>query len=279
MKQFKYPDPDTLVGYLRKKRDLAILKKEKWYRIPVSSAPKILQQVEYLAFYQPSAFGEDKWRVRYYGRTVDMEQVKRIELLPNEPANKNRDELYYRIEIPDLEELPQPILNKHRDKRIPSFIQTTLHKLHNAEAIDDLFHDSPLEDELWRYLKENGIETERQHSVFREEGGEYFLDFAVFCQNGRKIAIECEGKKWHYNTPEQIKKDNERYNYLNRKNWHILRFSSNQLQNPQKCLNEIKKSINANGGLLTADKQLQLLETENSNGTTQLELFNTRSDE
>ena len=215
--------------------------------------------------------------MHYYGRKGHIDEFKRIELLPNEPGNKNRDEPYYQIKIPDLEELPQPILNKRRNKRIPSFIQTTLHKLHNAEAIDDLFHDSPLEDELWRYLKENGIETERQHSVFKEEGGEYFLDFAVFCQN-RNIGIECEGK-WHYNTSDQIKKDNERYNDLTRQGWSMLRFASSQLQNSQECLNEIKKSINACGGLLTADEQIQLLETENSNGTTQLELFNPRSHE
>jgi very-short-patch-repair endonuclease len=278
MNQSQYPYPDTLVGHLKRKRDLTILKKKNWYRIPVSSAPDALQQVEYLAFYQPAAaFDEDKWRVRYYGRKGSINVAKRIKLLPNEPGNKNRDEPYYQIEIPDLEELPEPILNKRRHKRIPSFIETTLHKLHNAEVIDDLFNDSPLEDELWRYLKENRIEAERQHSVFKEEGGEYFLDFAVFCQNG-KIGIECEGK-WHYNTPEQIKKDNERYNYLIRKGWHMMRFSKDQLDNPQECLNEIKKSVNACGGPLTEDGQLQLHETENSNGTTQLELFNTRSHE
>ena len=242
----------------------------------MNSAPKALQQVEYLAFYQPGTFDEDKCRVRYYGRKGTIDERKRIELLPNEPANKNRDERYYRIEIPDLEELSEPILNKRRHKRIPSFIHTTLHKLHNAEAIDDLFHDSPLEDELWHYLQTDGIEAERQHSVFKEEGGEYLLDFAVFCQNGN-IGIECDGK-WHYSTSEQIKKDNERYNDLARQGWSMLRFAKSQLQNPKECLNEIKKTINANGGLLTADKQIQLLETENSNGTTQLELFNTRSD-
>ena len=267
MKQFKYPNPDTLVGYLNEKRDLTILKEKNWYRIPVKSAPEALQQVEYLAFYQPAAFDEDKFRVHYYGRKGHIDEFKRIELLPNEPGNKNRDEPYYRIKIPDLEELPQPILNKRRYKRIPSFIQTTLDKLQNVKTIDDLFHDSPLEDELWSYLKENGIEADRQHIVTKEEEGTYRLDFAVFCQNGN-IGIECEGKS-HYNTYEQINSDNRRYNDLNRKDWCMLRFASSQLQNPQECLNVIKKSINANGGMLTTDEQIQWLETENSDGTTQ----------
>jgi len=268
MKKRKYPETDTLVALLKRKPDLTILKKEGWYRIPVKSAPKALPQVKYLAFYQPQVFGEDKWRVRYYGRKGRVEQAKRIELLPNEPGNKGRDELYYRIEVEDLQELPAPILNK-RGRRL-LFVPTTFYKLRNAEEINDLFHDSILEDDIWLQLKKEGIEAERQYEVIREKGKPYHLDFALFCHNG-KINVECNGYTYHGR--DRADADRERNNVLQSKGWQVLRFSTGQLENAQKCMERIKETINHYGGLVTTDGQTRWLETQNSNGTTQLELF------
>ena len=51
-----------------------------------------------------------------------MEQVKRGKSLPSEASNCRRDELYYRIEVADPQQLLKPILNKDRQKRIQSFL-------------------------------------------------------------------------------------------------------------------------------------------------------------
>ena len=102
MKRRGYPKPDTLVTLLKQRRYLTYLKDDGWYRIPVKSALRALQDVEYLAFYQPKDFGEDSWRVQYYGRKGRTTQVKRIDLLPREVADRQRDALYYRIEVEHL---------------------------------------------------------------------------------------------------------------------------------------------------------------------------------
>lgn len=270
MNKRKYPNPDTLVALLKEKRDLSILREEGWYRIPVKSAPKLLQRVKYLAFYQPSVFEEEKCRVQYYGR-IDIKRIKkakRRELFPNELSHVRRDELYYRIEVVGLQKLPVPILNK-RGRGIRSFFYTTSEKLCHAKEINDLFHESPLEDDLWTYLKNERIEAERQYEV-RKKGAAYYLDFALLCESGN-IAVECDGE-WHHN-PERAVVDNERSNFLERKGWHVLRYSTEQLQNPQKCLNEIKEAINRYGGLMMTDEQVRWFETVRSDGTMQLELF------
>ena len=53
----------------------------------------------------------------------------------------------------------------------------------------------------------------------------------------------------------------------------MLRYSTKQLQNPQKCLNEIKEAINRYGGLKVVDGQTNWFGMQNRNGTAQLELF------
>lgn len=268
MKRRRYPKSDTLVALLKQRTDLTYLKDEGWYRIPVKSAPKALQNVKYLAFYQSKDFGDDSWRIQYYGRKARITQAKRIDLLPREAGNRQRDELYYRVEIKNLKRLDNPILSK-RARRIP-FVATTLRKLLAASEINDLFHGSPLEDELWEHLKTEKIEAERQYQVIKEETGRYFLDFHLPCHK-QNIAVECDGDKWHSNAAKAVE-DNERQNYLEASGWHVLRYSTKQLRNPRECVNQIKKAINQLDGLVRGE-ETDWFEIENSNGTTQLEIF------
>ncbi len=254
MNQRKYPEPDTLVALLKEKRDLSILEEEGWYRIPVKSAPKLLERVKYLAFYQPKTFGEEKWRVQYYGRIKRIDEVKRIELLPHESSHPRRDERYHRIEISDLQALPKPIVS-YRGRRIV-FIPTTFEKLRAAEELNDLFHDSPLEDDLWLQLKKVQIEAERQYYV-QEGGRRYCLDFALLCREG-KIDVECDGDQWHHNR-KIAPIDNKRDNFLHRKGWHVLRYSTVQLQKMQTSLNEIKETIYQCGGIVPTGKPTPML--------------------
>ncbi len=145
-----------------------------------------------------------------------------------------------------------------------------MEKLFTATEINDLFHGSPLENELWEHLKKEGIQAERQYEVIKEEARRYFLDFHLPYQK-RYIAVECDGGTWHSNTEKAVE-DNERQNYLVANGWHVLRYSTKQLQNPMECLNQIKNAINKLDGLVRAE-QTDWFETQNSNGTMQLELF------
>ena len=274
MRTRRYPKPDTLVTLLKQRKDLMYLMDEGWYRIPVKSAPKALSRVKFLAFYQSRDFGDDSWRIQYYGRKARITQAKRIDLLPHEVGDRHRDTLYYRIEVKNLKRLAHPIPSK-RERRI-LFVQTTLQKLLNATEINDLYHGSPLEDKLWEHLKTERIEAERQYQVIKEETGRYFLDFHLPCHK-QNIAVECDGDKWHIDT-ERAVEDNERQNYLEASGWHVLRYSTKQLRNPRECVYQIKKAINQLDGLVRGE-ETDRFEIENSDGTTQLELFNSRSAE
>jgi hypothetical protein len=52
-------DDLVLAAVVRQPRDLGIARVLGWYRIPVGTAPKTLR-VDWLAFYQTAAFGEER---------------------------------------------------------------------------------------------------------------------------------------------------------------------------------------------------------------------------
>lgn len=243
-----YPDPDVLIAILKYKRDLDIVLKNRWYRIPKKSAPKELKSFLYIAFYQPSCFGEDKWKVRYYSKIKEFSIVKRVELLPEEPKNPNAHEDYYKIELYDIRELRNPIINKKGRRLV--FIPTTIEKLLYAEEINDCFHGSPLEDILWNNLKANKIKAQRNVLVLNKETEKFIqLDFALYCNNS-KINTECDGDSWHIKRANAVK-DNRRDNYLTSIGWNILRFSTKQIEREMPYnINILKKMIEMYGGLI-----------------------------
>ena len=82
------------------------------------------------------------------------------------------------------------------------FIPTSLGRLLRATEINDLFHTSPIEDQLYDALRGGGLFAERQYLVRvyeprapRDSTG-YMLDLALFCRDGN-LAIECDGRTYH----------------------------------------------------------------------------------
>src|SRR5690349_4187803 len=73
----------VLVALMNNKRDLEIAREQGWYRIPVQSAPQSIDAAR-LAFYQTSAFKDEKWAVRYWAQVKSRKIVTRAELLPEE---------------------------------------------------------------------------------------------------------------------------------------------------------------------------------------------------
>jgi hypothetical protein len=59
------PSSLVLVCLLPSPRDLEIARLLGWYRIPLRTAPKVVA-VDYLAFYQPSAFGERSGQIELF---------------------------------------------------------------------------------------------------------------------------------------------------------------------------------------------------------------------
>src|SRR3990172_1854526 len=66
------PDDLVLVAILNAPRDLEIARLLGWYRIPVQTAPKTVRG-DWLAFYLPGSFGEQRWSVRYLRSERDRE--------------------------------------------------------------------------------------------------------------------------------------------------------------------------------------------------------------
>ena len=265
----------VLVAIINSKADLAILHDKGWYRVPVASAPKRWPP-QWLAFYQTKIFGDEAYAVRYYGYVTSIRTVERRELFPEEFESPKSDRKYYQIHVEHLETLPRPIYSK-RWRRIV-FISTTWRKFKRAVEINDLYDDSPLENQLWEKLKALKIDAERQYDLQIAQK-RYLLDFAIFCVNG-KIDVETDGDSYHAN-PERAQVDNERNNNLATQDWQVLRFSSRQVQEERAryCISAITTTINRLGGLskegLVPRKFLDLPE-----GTAQqLGLFDTSADD
>lgn len=236
---------EVLVAFLPHKGDFAILQEQNWYRIPVNNTPKRFPP-DYLAFYQPKSFGNDAFRIRYYGRVINIEKISRRELFPNEIVSEKADRLYYRITIEHLEKHPRPIPSYFPRKFV--FLPTTWDKFINADELNDLFDESYLEDLLWAELKKRKIRAERQWPV-KTKQSPYKLDFAIFC-NKANLDIETDGDFWHANK-ERASYDNERNNAIESLGWHVLRYNTNQVTENQAeyCINNIQENINRYNGL------------------------------
>lgn len=156
-----YPISDVLIVLVKEPNDFYIAQTQHWYRIPTSSRiPGNLRdrQARVIAFYFPSAFKEQKFSIRFYARITSVEVVSRQALFPVETLNSKSGKTYYKICFEPLQTLPRPIIS-YRGRRL-IFVATTWAKFSQAEEINDLFHESPLEDKLWQELKKHKLLAE-----------------------------------------------------------------------------------------------------------------------
>jgi hypothetical protein len=145
------PTSLILVCLLPSPRDLEIARLLGWYRIPFRTAPKVVA-VDYLAFYQPSAFGQRGGQIEYVAEVRGHELTTRGELLKDEADHLRAKEEYYKIQIGGLERLKEPIVTE-KWKRI-TFLYTTGEYLLKAKTLNDLVVDGDERLVLWRSLRE-----------------------------------------------------------------------------------------------------------------------------
>ena len=236
-------DKIVLVGVVKDKRDLDILLKENWYRIPVAYAPT--QRFDYLAFYQPALFGRQGKRIRYYARVLNYRVIKRGDLLPDEPNHLRARDYYLQVHVGKIKKLPRPIRNII-PRRI-SFGFTTLSRLLKSKNILQLYNVVPTEQIVGDGLSRGGIKAISQY-YFLSSKKRYGLDFAVFCKRG-SIAIECDNKKAHSGLRQQ-EKDKMKNNFLRRQGWTVIRLPEQDIVSDLKgCIVRIKKAVRKLGGL------------------------------
>ncbi len=94
------------------------------------------------------------------------------------------------------------------------------------------------ERKLWYYLRKkqlNGVKFRRQCSI-----GKYIVDFYSF---EKKLVIEIDGDS-HFETPEAIKYNKKRTDFLKEQEMKIVRFTNQEIMtNVQGCLEVILKFI------------------------------------
>jgi hypothetical protein len=108
--------------------------------------------VDYLAFYQPSAFGERGGQIEYVAQVRGHELTTRGELLKDEADHLRAKEEYYKIQLGGLEKLKEPI-RSDKWKRI-TFLYTIGEYLLNAKFLNDLIVAGDERQLLWQSLRE-----------------------------------------------------------------------------------------------------------------------------
>jgi hypothetical protein len=150
-----------LVCLLPTVRDLEIARLLGWYRIPLRTAPKVVA-VDYLAFYQPSAFGERGGQIEFIAQVKGHELTTRGELLRDEKDHPRAKEEYYKIQLGGLEKLCEPI-KTDKWKRL-TFLYSTGEYLLNAKILNDLVVQNEEREILWRSLRERAENEQLYHA-------------------------------------------------------------------------------------------------------------------
>lgn len=145
------PTSLILVCLLPTPRDLEIARLLGWYRIPLRTAPKVVT-VDYLAFYQPAAFGEHGGQIEYIAEVRGHELTTRGDLLKDEADHPRAHEEYFKIQLGGLERLGAPI-KADKWKRM-TFLYTTGEYLSSAKILNDLVVHAEERQTLWRSLRE-----------------------------------------------------------------------------------------------------------------------------
>jgi hypothetical protein len=148
----------VLVAIVSRTRDLAAAREEGWYRVPVARAPRALG-AEYLAFYQTSAFGAERWAVRYLAEVRAVGVATRAALLPEESGHPRAAGRYYRFALGPLQPLPAPIPSR-RQRRV-TFIPTTLGQLLRARDVVELWRPPEDAEAGWEELWGAGVNRRR----------------------------------------------------------------------------------------------------------------------
>lgn len=187
--------PDSafvLVAMIPNPRDLEIARLLGWYRIPLRRAPKVIN-VDYLAFYQDSAFGaEHRWQIETCAAVRGHELTTRAELLRDEPDHPRAREEYYKVQLGPLETLPRPIL-AGRWRRV-TFLYSTGALLNCAQTINDLVVRSEERDVLWRSLRERALQSQQYHAA---DLPDLALDPAILALFGVMPEASANAKRRH----------------------------------------------------------------------------------
>ncbi|MCJ7715754.1 MAG: hypothetical protein MUO54_04445, partial [Anaerolineales bacterium] len=147
------PSALILVAIIPTPEDLQVARVLGWYRIPIRTAPRILN-VDFLAFYQPASFSDRKWRIEYLAPVIGHELTTRVDLLREEENHPRADEEYFKVQLGPMQSLPNPITAG--DWKRFTFLYTTGEYLQRAHKLTELTVKPAERRQLWKALRERG---------------------------------------------------------------------------------------------------------------------------
>lgn len=134
-----------MVGPLRGPEHLDLIRRARFYHVPVSAIAASRTAVAYIAFYEAaSRFHARTGVIREYAAVLRVSRVRRCDLPGlTWPARGAPDAPYYRFDLGPIQQLPRPITNPDRLRvafRFPDFERfrevETLRELGNREPGD-----------------------------------------------------------------------------------------------------------------------------------------------
>lgn len=163
-----------LIGIMPSMKDLEIARVLGWYRIPIKSAPKIIE-VDYFAFYQGANFGDDRrWRIEHMAEYRGHELTTRRELLREEKDHPRANEEYYKVQIGPLLKV-EPAILADKWKRI-TFLYSTGEIFNRSRIVNDLVVRSEDREVLWKNLRERS----QSGSIYKiDDQSEFPIDLAA----------------------------------------------------------------------------------------------------
>ena len=154
-----------MVGPLRGPEHLELVRRDRFYHVPVSAIATSRTAVAYVAFYEgASRFRAQAGVIREYAAVLRVSRVRRCDLPGlTWPARGAPDAPYYRFDLGPIQRLVRPITNPDRLRvafRFPGFDRfcqaATFRELGNPEA-GDRKTDAVREDSPTRSSGERGI--------------------------------------------------------------------------------------------------------------------------
>lgn len=151
-----------LVVFVPQPRDLEIARLLGWYRIPLRSAPKVIE-VDYLAFYQPASFGKGhRWQIEHFAAVRGHELVRRADLFRDEVDHPRAQEEYFKMQLGALQTLERPI--RADAWRRLTFLYTTGALFRDAHTLLDLVVSPEERESLWLALRERASQANQYHT-------------------------------------------------------------------------------------------------------------------
>lgn len=109
--------------------------------------------------------------------------------------------------------------------------------LDSAVAAATAASESPFEEAVAESLVRGGYRVEAQHRV-----GAYRIDLVVSGNERRRVAIECDGERWH--TDENLAQDLARQAQLERLGWRFIRIrGSEYYRDPDRTMERVRARL------------------------------------